>query len=158
MTLPRLHHQTVKWLDIWESHTCLLCVTNWEKLRSNITHQAFPSLKGIRILSASLSHIINLHLHLPPQLVHTSADTFSFRFLQFEVCHDVGIIRRPSPAWCITHYGANLDDTESDSTYEDHPSDEDSDSEDSDSLDCESDSDKDIAPTWDAEMDLLLDI
>lgn len=141
MTLPRLHHQNVKWVDIWESHTSLLCVTNWEELRSNITHQAFPSLKGIRILSASLSHVINLHLYLPPQMVQISTDTFSFRFLQFEIRHDVGVIRRPSPAWCNNLYGANLDDntfadlgttsTDSDSTYENHPSDEDSDSEDS---------------------------
>jgi len=71
-----LSHPRIKWVDIWETNKKDLSET-WQNSRERITQAAFPSLQGVRQLSARLAYLPELPIIFPPGQVLTPSDSYS---------------------------------------------------------------------------------
>ncbi|KAF8902895.1 hypothetical protein CPB84DRAFT_817629 [Gymnopilus junonius] len=92
-----LTHKKIKWIDIWFNDEPL--TASKRDLGHKLPRANFPALQAVRFLQHTDALPYNLPLLIPPGLVRTAEDTFSFQFLDFEMRHDYEQVHFVQPDW-----------------------------------------------------------
>ena len=98
-TSGQISHPTVKWIDLWSSHTLAECAKDWETLSAQLVKRHFPRLLSVRSLDSTLANLHTLPSVLPPTSVPDQISSYAFQYLGFHVKHELGAVISVLPEW-----------------------------------------------------------